>query len=250
MGIKWTDRASAAVDYARREARERGKDKVECHDILLGLFIEGTGMAYQVLESCGMSLPVTRTWVDREVGRGQEVTREVEISGEVSALFGRAEGEARELNHNYVGGEHLLLAFTRETGEWPTRLVSELGMSMQKIRQDTLSLLGHGKEDRQPEDVVARADDGTVLESSTQSFGIITKEQERRLVDGVKEQVESLRCERAEVDFIIYMITDPSGDVWRMLDRIKKMRGAAAKAVSGEMTEEEAKQAMLAAMQS
>src|SRR6185312_6506199 len=120
-----------------------GNNYIGTEHILLGIISEGESLAAKVLESLGVNLAKVRQEVEAIVGRGgQTVQQEMVFTPRAKRVIELAFEEARQLNHNYIGTEHLLLGLIREGEGVAARVLTNLGVDPAKVRVQTTSLLG------------------------------------------------------------------------------------------------------------
>ncbi|KAF8400039.1 hypothetical protein HHK36_015913 [Tetracentron sinense] len=114
---RFTKKAIKVITVTQEEARRLGHNFVGTEQILLGLIGEGTGIAAKVLKSMGINLKYARLEVERIIGRSSEfVDVEIPFTPRAKRVLELSLEEARELGHNYIGSEHLLLGLLREGG--------------------------------------------------------------------------------------------------------------------------------------
>ncbi|PWZ39535.1 Chaperone protein ClpC1, chloroplastic [Zea mays] len=115
MFERFTEKAIKVIMLAQEEARRLGHNFVGTEQILLGLIGEGTGIAAKVLKSMGINLKDARVEVEKIIGRGSGfVAVEIPFTPRAKRVLELSLEEARQLGHNYVGSEHLLLGLLRE----------------------------------------------------------------------------------------------------------------------------------------
>lgn len=109
--------------HARREADRFNHHYIGTEHLLLGLLKLGKGVAVTILENLGVELTAVRRQVEEQIGRGTEPQAEGNIpyTPRVRKVLAMANREAQELNHTYVGTEHLLLGLIRTATAWPAR---------------------------------------------------------------------------------------------------------------------------------
>lgn len=123
MFERFTEKAIKVIMLAQEEARRLGHNFVGTEQILLGLIGEGTGVAAKVLKSMGVNLKDARIEVEKIIGRGSGfVAVEIPFTPRAKRVLELSLEEARQLGHNYIGTEHLLLGLTesggRDRGAW------------------------------------------------------------------------------------------------------------------------------------
>lgn len=132
---------------AQEEARRLGHNFVGTEQILLGLIGEGTGVAAKVLKSMGVSLKDARVEVEKIIGRGSGfVAVEIPFTPRAKRVLELSLEEARQLGHNYIGTEHLLLGLIREGEGVAARVLENLGVDLSKVRTQVIRMLGETAE--------------------------------------------------------------------------------------------------------
>jgi ATP-dependent Clp protease ATP-binding subunit ClpC len=144
MQDKFTERVRKVMYLAREEAGRLQHDYIGTEHLLLGLIREGEGIAANVLTNLGLDLEVIRQTVESMVAApGSSLTLgEIPFTPKAKRVLELAIEEARQLGHNYVGTEHLLLGLIREGEGVAARVLQELGVDRKKVRDETLRLLG------------------------------------------------------------------------------------------------------------
>lgn len=144
MQDKFTERVRKVMYLAREEAGRLQHDYIGTEHLLLGLIREGEGIAANVLTNLGLDLEVIRQTVESMVAApGSTLTLgEIPFTPKAKRVLELAIEEARQLGHNYVGTEHLLLGLIREGEGVAARVLQELGVDRKKVRDETLKLLG------------------------------------------------------------------------------------------------------------
>ena len=129
MWEPFTERARRSIVLAQEEAQRLGNNYIGTEHILLGIISEGESLAAKVLESLGVNLAKVRQEVEAIVGRGgQTVQQEMVFTPRAKRVIELAFEEARQLNHNYIGTEHLLLGLIREGEGVAARVLTNLGV--------------------------------------------------------------------------------------------------------------------------
>ncbi len=132
---------------AQEEARRLGHNFVGTEQILLGLIGEGTGVAAKVLKSMGVNLKDARVEVEKIIGRGSGfVAVEIPFTPRAKRVLELSLEEARQLGHNYIGTEHLLLGLIREGEGVAARVLENLGVDLSKVRTQVIRMLGETAE--------------------------------------------------------------------------------------------------------
>jgi ATP-dependent Clp protease ATP-binding subunit ClpC len=142
---RFTERAQKVLMLAQEEARGLNYPYVGTEHLLLGLIHEGEGIAARVLQGMGIELEVVRSVVERIIGRGNTpITGEIQLTPRSKKVLQLSLDEARNLGHNYIGTEHLLLGLIREREGVAATVLHHLGGSLESIRNGVIELLnGH-----------------------------------------------------------------------------------------------------------
>ena len=139
---KYTDRARRVVVMAQDEARALNHGYIGTEHILLGLIHEGEGVAAKALESLGISLETLRRQVEEIIGRGpQAPSGHISFTPRGKKVLDLAQLEASELDHGYIGTEHILLGLVREGDGVAAQVLVRLGADADRVRQQVLQLL-------------------------------------------------------------------------------------------------------------
>ncbi len=142
MFERFTEKAIKVIMLAQEEARRLNHNFVGTEQLLLGLIGEGTGVAAKVLKSMGISLKDARTEIERIIGRGSGfVTVEIPFTPRAKRVLELSLEEARQLGHNHIGTEHLLLGLIQEGEGVAARVLENLGVNTSKVRTQVLLLL-------------------------------------------------------------------------------------------------------------
>jgi ATP-dependent Clp protease ATP-binding subunit ClpC len=143
MFERFTEKAIKVIMLAQEEARRLGHNFVGTEQILLGLIGEGTGVAAKVLKSMGINLKDARIEVEKIIGRGSGfVAVEIPFTPRAKRVLELSLEEARQLGHNYIGTEHLLLGLIREGEGVAARVLENLGVDLTKVRTQVIRMLG------------------------------------------------------------------------------------------------------------
>ncbi|OIN97437.1 ATP-dependent Clp protease ATP-binding subunit ClpC [Candidatus Desantisbacteria bacterium CG1_02_38_46] len=141
---RFTERASRVLLLAQEESKRLNHDYVGTEHILLGLIRLGEGVAAEVFQSLGIELEKVRIEVEKLVGKGRSmlVLGDVPFTPRAKKVLELAMEEAQSLKHNYIGTEHLLLGLIREEEGIASRVLQNLGVDLNKVREIIISLLG------------------------------------------------------------------------------------------------------------
>lgn len=146
MFERFTEKAIKVIMLAQEEARRLGHNFVGTEQVLLGLIGEGTGIAAKTLKSMGVNLKDARVEVEKIIGRGSGfVAVEIPFTPRAKRVLELSWDEARQLGHNYIGTEHLLLGLIREGEGVAARVLENLGVDLNKIRSNVVKMLGDSK---------------------------------------------------------------------------------------------------------
>ncbi|NLA83118.1 MAG: ATP-dependent Clp protease ATP-binding subunit [Clostridiales bacterium] len=139
---RFTERAQRALVYAQEEARSFGHNYVGTEHLLLGLLREEEGVASQVLKQLGADVAKVRGLVESLIGRGNyNFSEGFGYTPRTKRIMELSFYEARNLGHNYIGTEHLLLALIREGEGVATRILKDLGVDPQSVREQLIKVL-------------------------------------------------------------------------------------------------------------
>lgn len=139
----FTPRAQQVLAHARREADRFNHHYIGTEHLLLGLLKLGKGVAVTILENLGVELSAVRKQVEEQIGRGTEPQAEGNIpyTPRVRKVLAMANREAQELNHTYVGTEHLLLGLIRDGDGVAGQILRHFGVDLEQARRELLDVL-------------------------------------------------------------------------------------------------------------
>src|SRR6266446_1352534 len=145
MYERFTDRARKVMQLANQEAQRFNHEYIGTEHILLGLVKEGTGVAANVLKNLDIDLRKIRMEVEKIVQAGPDMVTMGKLpqTPRAKKVIEYSIEEARNLNHNYVGTEHLLLGLLREQEGVAAQVLMNLGLKLEDVREEVLNLLGH-----------------------------------------------------------------------------------------------------------
>ncbi|HQY87986.1 MAG TPA: ATP-dependent Clp protease ATP-binding subunit [Tepidisphaeraceae bacterium] len=148
MFERFTDRARKVMALANQEAQRFNHEYIGTEHILLGLVKEGSGVGANVLKNLDVDLRKVRLEVEKLVKSGPEMVTMGKLpqTPRAKKVIEYAIEEARNLNHNYVGTEHLLLGLLREHDGVAAQVLMNLGLKLEDVREEVLNLLGAGQE--------------------------------------------------------------------------------------------------------
>lgn len=148
MYERFTDRARKVMQLANQEAQRFNHEYIGTEHILLGLVKEGSGVAANVLKNLEVDLRKIRLEVEKLVQSGPEMVTVGKLpqTPRAKKVIEYSMEEARNLNHTYVGTEHILLGLLREQEGVAAQVLMNLGLKLEDVREEVLNLLGHGLE--------------------------------------------------------------------------------------------------------
>ncbi len=149
MFERFTDRARKVMALANQEAQRFNHEYIGTEHILLGLVKEGSGVGATVLKNLDVDIKKLRLEVEKLVKSGPDMVTMGKLpqTPRAKKVIEYAIEEARALNHNYVGTEHILLGLLRESEGIAAQVLMNLGLKLEDVRQEVLNLLGAGVED-------------------------------------------------------------------------------------------------------
>ena len=144
MFERFTEKAIKVIMLAQEEARRLGHNFVGTEQVLLGLIGEGAGIAAKTLKSMGVNLKDARAEVEKIIGRGSGfVAVEIPFTPRAKRVLELSWDEARQLGHNYIGTEHLLLGLIREGEGVAARVLENQSLLVQAHHRQVLHLHRH-----------------------------------------------------------------------------------------------------------
>ncbi len=142
---KFSERARRVLTLAQEEAEQFNHSYIGTEHILLGLAREEEGVAAKVMVNLGVNLGKLRSAVEFTMGRGEKQnTGEIGLTPRAKRVIELAIDEARQLGHNYIGTEHLLLGMLREGGGVAAGILDSFGINLEKARNETIRFLSQG----------------------------------------------------------------------------------------------------------
>jgi ATP-dependent Clp protease ATP-binding subunit ClpC len=144
-GYNFTERVRKVLTMAREEAARLHHEYVGTEHILLGLIREGEGVAATVLQNLNVELEEIQQKIEETVKKGkagQASGPDLPYTSRAKKVLELAMSEARELNHSYVGTEHLLLGLLREEKGIAAQVLTDAGVNLEAARAETLRILG------------------------------------------------------------------------------------------------------------
>jgi len=181
MFERFTDRARRVVVLAQEEARLLNHNYIGTEHILLGLIHEGEGIAAKALESMGISLESVREKVEEIIGQGQQSPQgHIPFTPRAKKVLELSLREALQINHSYIGTEHILLGLIREGEGVAAQVLVKLGADLNRVRTQVLQLISgfQGKE---------AATSGAPEQGSAPSSSMVLDQFGRNLTQGARE---------------------------------------------------------------
>jgi ATP-dependent Clp protease ATP-binding subunit ClpC len=139
---RFTDRARQVLTLAQEEARLLNHSFIGTEHILLGLIREDGGVGAQALRSLGISLDAVRAKVEETIGMGgTEVNGSPPFTPRAKKVLELSLREALQMNHSYIGTEHILLGLVREGEGVAATVLVRLGADMGRVRQQVMQIM-------------------------------------------------------------------------------------------------------------
>ncbi len=158
---KFTERARKVLTLAQEEATRFNHNYIGTEHLLLGLVREGEGVAAKVLSNLGVELNRVRSAVEFIIGRGDRmIMGEIGLTPRAKKVIELAVDEARRLGHHYIGTEHLLLGLVREGEGIAAGVLESVGVSLDKVRTQTIQVLSASSGSFGVSQPVAAAEEG------------------------------------------------------------------------------------------
>lgn len=193
---RFTERAQKVLALALEEAVRLGHKDIGTEHVLLGLIREGEGIAAKALQALGLGLDKIQSEVESLIGRAPEQPANTpnytpNYTPRAKKVIELSMDEARKLGHTYVGTEHILLGLIREGEGIAARIMNNLGVSLNKARQQVLQLLGSSEmmSSHQPSGSNASANTPT-LDGLARDLTAIAKEGSLDPVIGRQKEIE------------------------------------------------------------
>lgn len=139
---RFTERAQKVLALSQEEAVRLRQNNIGTEHVLLGLVREGGGIASKALQELGLEAVKIQEEVEKLIGVGKQPTQTIHYTPRAKKVVELSQDEARKLGHSYVGTEHILLGLIREGEGVAARVLNNLGISLNKARQQVLQLLG------------------------------------------------------------------------------------------------------------
>ncbi|WML42551.1 ATP-dependent protease ATP-binding subunit ClpC [Neobacillus sp. PS3-40] len=186
---RFTERAQKVLALAQEEAIRLGHNNIGTEHILLGLVREGEGIAAKALNGLGLGAEKIQKEVESLIGKGQDAPQTVQYTPRAKKVIELSMDEARKLGHSYVGTEHILLGLIREGEGVAARVLNNLGVSLNKARQQVLQLLGSNESSGHQGGTSVSANTPT-LDSLARDLTVIAKEGSLDPVIGRSKEIQ------------------------------------------------------------
>ncbi|MCM3570037.1 ATP-dependent protease ATP-binding subunit ClpC [Neobacillus mesonae] len=186
---RFTERAQKVLALAQEEAIRLGHNNIGTEHILLGLIREGEGIAAKALYGLGLGSDKIQKEVENLIGKGQESSQIIHYTPRAKKVIELSMDEARKLGHSYVGTEHILLGLIREGEGVAARVLNNLGVSLNKARQQVLQLLGSNESGGHQGGAAANANTPT-LDSLARDLTAIAREGSLDPVIGRSKEIQ------------------------------------------------------------
>ncbi len=229
MWQRFTERARRVVFFAQEEAGRLGENYVATEHLLLGMIRENDSLAARILIRMGFVLPRIRQEVERQVTKGTtQHGKDMQLTPRAKRVIDLAYDEARQLSNNYIGTEHLLLGLIREKEGLAGRVLSQLGVDLERTREEIRTLQAAGPEapSRADKELIQQlnalpAEQQTELSGEGMKFIDLPETMQQAIQDAVLrnlsratlDQTQALiRMEKSEEDGILryILITTPA----------------------------------------
>ncbi|WP_430510761.1 ATP-dependent protease ATP-binding subunit ClpC [Gottfriedia solisilvae] len=187
---RFTERAQKVLALSQEEAIRIGHSNIGTEHILLGLVREGEGIAAKALLALGLSPEKVQQEVETLIGRGQGVAQTVHYTPRAKKVIELSMDEARKLGHSYVGTEHILLGLIREGEGVAARVLNNLGVSLNKARQQVLQLLGSNESSSNHQNGSANQANTPTLDSLARDLTVSAREGRLDPVIGRSKEIQ------------------------------------------------------------
>ncbi|MCK0473290.1 ATP-dependent protease ATP-binding subunit ClpC [Halalkalibacter sp. APA_J-10(15)] len=188
---RFTERAQKVLALAQEEAVRLGHNNIGTEHILLGLIREGEGIAAKALQALGLGSEKIQKEVESLIGKGQEGSKTIHYTPRAKKVIELSMDEARKLGHSYVGTEHILLGLIREGEGVAARVLNNLGVSLNKARQQVLQLLGSNEVNNSSSQGSGSTHANTpTLDSLARDLTAVAKEESLDPVIGRSKEIE------------------------------------------------------------
>lgn len=189
MNERFTERAQKVILLSQEFAQQFGHNYVGTEHLLLGLLQEGEGVAAESLKKLGIEVEALQDKVMRSVGAGQQKSQLLGFTPRTKRIFELSFAEARNLGHNYIGTEHLLLGLIREGEGVASKILLEMGVKPDQVREQILKLLNTGNENKPASEKGKVKKETTVLNQYSRNLNQMAKEERIDPVVGRNDEI-------------------------------------------------------------
>ncbi len=189
MNERFTERAQKVILLSQEFAQQFGHNYVGTEHLLLGLLQEGEGVAAESLKKLGVEVEALQNKVMRSVGAGQEKSQLLGFTPRTKRIFELSFTEARNLGHNYIGTEHLLLGLIREGEGVASKILLEMGIKPEQIREQILKLLNTVDEKKEVPEKEKEKKETTVLNQYSRNLNQMAREERIDPVIGRNDEI-------------------------------------------------------------
>src|SRR3989338_3978224 len=209
MGTRFTDRAQRVILIAQEEAKRLNHDYVGTEHILLGLIALSEGVASQVFQNLGMDLRRVRAEIEKIGGTGDNMMLlgEIPFTPRAKKVLEYAVEEAQHMSHSYIGTEHILLGLIREEEGVAARVLENLGLNLETVREEVLSILGEMEQKDSPKEAPASKSHSSHTAAKGKTKTPILDEFARDLTQMAKEgKLDPVIGRSDEIDRVIQVL--------------------------------------------
>jgi ATP-dependent Clp protease ATP-binding subunit ClpA len=223
MHEQFTDRARKTMRLANQEAQRFNHEYIGTEHILLGLIKDGSGVAANALKNLDIDLRKIRLEIEKIVQSGPDEvsTGELRQTPRAKKTIDYSIEEARNLHHNYIGTEHLLLGLLREEEGVAAQVLMNLGLNLQDVREQVLKVLAAACGDTPQAAAVSLSDESSAVED----FSFLPPEVQSQVRE-LGEQIERLDQEKEQA--VAVQEFERAAHVRDQAERLKKRREAMA----------------------
>jgi ATP-dependent Clp protease ATP-binding subunit ClpA len=211
MYERFTDRARKVMQLANQEAQRFNHEYIGTEHILLGLVKEGSGVAANVLKNLDIDLRKIRLEVEKIVQSGPDMVNMGKLpqTPRAKKVIEHSIDEARGLAHNYVGTEHILLGLLREVEGVASQVLTNLGLKLEKVREETLNLLGQNINKENKENTIKELDAKIELLNFDKEKAVAACDFDRAA--NLRDQVDQLKKDRKSLEYGLVMSSGKVG---------------------------------------
>jgi ATP-dependent Clp protease ATP-binding subunit ClpC len=224
---KFTEEARQALSLAQEEAQRFNHNYIGTEHLLLGLVREGDGAAAKVLRNLGVELNKVRSAVEFIIDRGDRIVLgDIGLTPRSKKVIELAVDEARRLNHHYIGTEHLLLGLVREGEGIAAGVLESLGVTLEKVRTETLQFLNQGSSSDSAEREARPSTPGTwsLPTLSVERLNHIKEEMQQTFQVGDRDPEELLDAAQRRAYSLARSMSELLAEIARLQDELRRLR--------------------------